>query len=171
MKKTAVVSAAALFCGVTFGSAGAENLPAPPQRVWNAPTPEDGSKINLLLANYTKSVSDGDRVLFESQLLDVNIPFAAVGGKMTDSKPMALKSVQDYAGFRKAIFDSGQRFQQRFSNVKIEQLGNLAQVSLDYETTEQGTAYDGKGWKTMQLVKFNGQWKIASEFFTGYPRQ
>lgn len=80
-----------------------------------------------------------------------------------------LKSIQDYRGFRTAIFDSGKKFQQRFTNVKIEQVGNLAQVSLDYETATQGEQYAGKGWKVIQLIKFKGQWKIASEFFTGYP--
>ena len=77
--------------------------------------------------------------------------------------------MQDYAGFRKAIFDSGRKYQQRFSNIRIEQLGNLAQVSLDYQTALQGEAYEGRGWKVLHLLKLDGQWKIASEFYTGYP--
>lgn len=152
---TATVAA---WCAFTLTAAHAANPPGE----------KDSVAINKLLSNYTESVSSGNRTLFESQLLDVNIPFAAVGTKMAAAP--GLQSIQDYRGFRAAIFDSGTKYQQRFSNVKIEQLGNLAQVSLDYETTVQGQPYDGKGWKVMQLIKFNGQWKIVSEFFTGYPR-
>jgi hypothetical protein len=161
MKQSSLL-AAALLSLASFAACAA----APP--VLNAPTAQDSVEINALLANYTDSVSTGDRARFESQLLDVNIPFAAVPLK-AGAKAVDLQSIQDYAGFRRAIFDGGQRFRQRFSNVKIEQLGNLAQVSLDYETALQGTAYAGKGWKVIELIKVNGQWKIASEFFTGYP--
>lgn len=136
----------------------------------NLPTPEDSISINQLLANYTNSVSGGDRVLFESQLLDVNIPFSGIGSKAGSLANADLKGIQNYAGFRKAIFENGEKFKQRFSNVKIEQLGNLAQVSLDYETALQGSEYSGKGWKVIQLIKVNDRWKIASEFFTGYPK-
>ncbi len=161
MKKSSLLAAA--LCSIASFAAYAA---APP--VFNAPTAQDSIEIHALLANYTDSVSMGDRARFESQLLDLQIPFAAVPVK-AGAKAVDLKSIQDYAGFRRAIFDGGQQFQQRFSNVKIEQLGNLAQVSLDYETALRGAAYEGKGWKVLELIKVNGQWKIASEFFTGYP--
>jgi len=162
MKKPSMMLAAGmLFCLSIIGPASAENVP----------TADDRIKINQLLVNYTSSVSAGDRARFESQLLDVHIPFAGIAAQAHGSKNVDLKSIQDYQGFRKAIFDSGDKFQQRFSNVKIEQLGNLAQVSLDYETTLQGTDYDGKGWKVILLIKVNDDWKIASEFFTGYPKK
>jgi hypothetical protein len=141
-------------------------LLAGPASAVNLPNQEEAAKINQLLANYTRSVSDGDRALFESQLLDVNVPFFGVQRK---AGPQTLKAAQDYAGFRKAIFESGKKFKQRFSNVTIEQVGNLAQVSLDYETAYESEAYDGKGWKVIHLIKTDGGWKIASEFFTGYP--
>jgi hypothetical protein len=156
-KKTVTTMLAILFMALQPGPAGAADVP----------NEAEAAKINQLLANYTRSVSDGDRALFESQLLDLKIPFFGVprkpGGAMT------LKTVQDYAGFKKAIFDSGKKFKQRFSNVRIERVGNLAQVSLDYETAYEGEAYDGKGWKVIQLIQSDGGWKIASEFFTGYP--
>lgn len=157
MKKIWMAVIAAAWCAFTLAAHAA-----------NPAGEKDNIAINKLLSNYTESVSSGNRTLFESQLLDVNIPFAAVGPKMAAAS--GLQSIQDYRGFRAAIFDSGTKYQQRFSNVHIEQLGNVAQVSLDYETAEQGKPYDGKGWKVMQLIKFNGQWKIVSEFFTGYPR-
>lgn len=157
-KKNMVTSMlASLFVALLFGQAGAANMPSE----------AEAANINQLLANYTRSVSDGNRALFESQLLDLDIPFSSVPRKAGGA--MTLKSVQDYAGFRKAIFESGKKFKQRFSNVRIEQVGNLAQVSLDYETAYEGEAYDGKGWKVIQLIKSGGEWKIASEFFTGYP--
>jgi len=166
MKKSSLVAATLL--AVSSLAAHADTLPAPQAAVTNAPTAQDGIEINALLANYTESVSTGDRARFESQLLDLHIPFAGIWAK-DGAKNLDLKGIEDYAGFRKAIFDSGQQFKQRFSNVKIEQLGNLAQVSLDYETTLQGTDYAGKGWKVLQLVKVKNHWKIVSELFTGYP--
>jgi hypothetical protein len=156
-KNVVTTMLATLFLALWFGQAGAVNLP----------NETEAAKINQLLTNYTRSVSDGNRALFESQLLDLNIPFSGVPLKASGAA--TLKTVQDYAGFRKAIFESGKKFKQRFSNVRIEQVGNLAQVSLDYETAYDGEAYDGKGWKVIQLIKSDGAWKIASEFFTGYP--
>jgi len=39
-------------------------------------------------------------------------------------------------------------------------------VSLVFvNTSPQGSSW---GWKTMQLLKVSGQWKIASEFYTGH---
>ena len=73
------------------------------------------------------------------------------------------------AGMTKAA-GSGKRYKQRFSNVKIEQVGLLAQVSLDYETALQEEDFSGKGWKVLHLLKVGGHWKIASEFYVGYPK-
>jgi len=151
-----------LITGLLCGAAGAA-------QAGNAPDAADARGIKALLTAYTQSVSQGDRARFESQLLDTHIPFYGVGGGRL--KDVGLATIQDYAGFRQAIFDGGVQFKQRFSNVSIEQVGNLAQVTLDYETAKQDEAYEGKGWKVMQLIKVGGQWKIASEFFTGYPRQ
>jgi len=169
-KPLRMVAAGLLFYLLVFRPAGADTMTPTATQVWNAPTADDCVKINRLLVNYTSSVSAGDRALFESQLLDVHIPFAGIAAKASGSNIADLKSIQDYQGFRRAIFDSGEKFRQRFSNVKIEQVGNLAQVSLDYETTLQGTEYAGKGWKVILLIKVNDEWKIASEFFTAYPK-
>lgn len=162
--------ATALCFAFASSVSNAESLPGTGTPTFNTATLDDAAKIGQLLANYTSSVSSGNRVQFESQLLALDIPFSGIGKQTLEpKKSLGLKAVQDYQGFRKAIFDSGQRFRQRFSNVKIEQVGNLAQVSLDYETTLEGQDYSGKGWKVLQLIKYDGQWKIASEFFTGYP--
>jgi hypothetical protein len=133
---------------------------------WNSPAADEQQRIHAVLETYTRSVSDGDAQRFESQLLDLKIPFAGVRGELASSAD--LGTVQDYAGFRKAIFESGKQFKQRFSNIKIEQVGDLAQVSLDYETALKEADYDGKGWKVIHLLKVAGRWKIASEFYTPY---
>ncbi len=137
----------------------------------NAPKAQDEVAIRKLLSNYTTSLSTGNRKAFELQLLDLDIPFSHVNGGAGAVHNPSLAIFQDYAGFRKIIFDGGKRYQQRFSNIKIEQVGNLAQISLDYQTALLGDQYKGSGWKVMQLIKLNGQWKIASEFFTGYDEQ
>jgi hypothetical protein len=133
----------------------------------NAPNPVDDAAIHQLLDNYTRSVSTGDRRLFESQLLDLKIPFSYVGTSARSARRPTLADFQDYAGFRATIFDSGKKYRQRFSHVSIEQVGDLAQVSLDYQTALQGEPYQGSGWKILQLVRVDRRWKIASEFFTG----
>ncbi|WP_254073687.1 hypothetical protein [Burkholderia sp. S171] len=76
---------------------------------------------------------------------------------------------RNYAAFNAVIFASGSRFHQQFHNVKIEQVGALAQASLDYVTTEDATGSVSYGWKVIHLLKVSGNWKIASEFYTGYP--
>ena len=53
--------------------------------------------------------------------------------------------------------------------MRILQDGALAQVSLDFVTVDAGTEKGGYGWKTIELLKVGGGWRIASEFFTGYP--
>lgn len=158
----------ALFA-IVFSAAACPAMCAEPMAGgYNLPSRDDEQQIRTVLSNYTQSVTDGNRALFESQLLDAAIPFSGIGSKRKPGKA-DLATVQNYADFRATIFDSGVKYRQRFSNIKIEQLGNLAQVSLDYETSVQGEDYKGKGWKVLQLVKVDMQWKIASEFWTGYP--
>ncbi len=144
-----------------------QNPPSLPQPAWNLPSEEERERINALLAAYTSSVSDGDAKRFESLLLDLKIPFAGVRDDIAAGS--GLSQIQDYAGFRKSIFESGKKFKQRFSHIKIEQVGSLAQVSLDYETALKEEDYAGKGWKVIHLLKVDGHWKITSEFFTRYP--
>ncbi|MFZ6710872.1 hypothetical protein [Undibacterium sp. TC9W] len=136
---------------------------------WNIPAKQDDQQLRLILANYVQAFSNGDRVLFESQLLDLNIPFSYIPDNINGNKKYDLQSVQKYADFRKSVFESGSKLKQRFSNIKIEQLGSLAQISLDYESAGRDQDYQGKGWKVIQLIKINQQWKIASEFYNGYP--
>nr|WP_297525273.1 nuclear transport factor 2 family protein [uncultured Roseateles sp.] len=151
------------------GSASvASNQPLKDTTTVNAPSTEDLALIQQLLAQYTASVTDGDARRFESQLLDLNIPFSGVAKDFGASAGLA--NVQNYPGFKQAIFGSGKRYKQRFSNVKIEQVGLLAQVSLDYETALQEDDDGGKGWKVLHLLKVGGHWKIASEFYVGYPK-
>ncbi len=165
----------AVTMSLLLATAGAQVATAAPQAIdgtaTNAPKAADDAAIRKLLSKYMTSVSTGDRIAFESQLLDLKIPFAYVKEGAHTADRSDLATFQDYAGFRKVIFDSGKRYQQRFGNIRIEQVGNLAQVSLDYQTALQGAAYEGKGWKVLQLIKLNGQWKIASEFFTEYPAE
>ena len=160
--------AATLLLALLATAAGAGDAAQAMVGNYNAPAREDEAAIRTVLSNYTDSVSRGDRALFESQLLDLAIPFSGIGGKNATGQA-GLAAVQNYAGFRAAIFDGGVQYTQRFSNIKIEQLGKLAQVSLDYETTVRGQPYQGKGWKVLQLVNIDHQWKIASELWTGYP--
>ena len=97
-------------------------------------------------------------------LLDEKIPFAAV---QTSSAPGTSPELHRYEDFRKAVFLSGQRYKQKFYNIRIEQRGPLAQVSLDFVTEQiSGKRGSSSGWKVLQLVKVGDRWKIASELYT-----
>jgi hypothetical protein len=124
----------------------------------------DYQAIETLLASYTRCVTEHDEAGFRALLLNEKIPFANVEESAASNNPPNLRQ---YEGFRQSVFASGQRFRQRFYNVRIEQHGALAQVSLNF-VTEQGSGKRGSatGWKVLQLVKVGGRWKIASELYT-----
>ena len=154
MKTLAAALSAALFA-----------LPA-----WAEPIPssftssgQDRSAIEALLADYTMAVSTKNEAMFRSLLLDTHIPFSSVG--LRDPSDRQAVVTTNYDSFRTSVFQ-GAPFTQRFQDVHIEQDGRLASVSLVFINT----AADGKswGWKTLQLLKLGGHWKIASEFYTGH---
>ena len=120
-------------------------------------TGEDRKAIEALLDTYTTAVSNKNQALFETILLNKDIPFS--------DDTSAAKGTQRYESFRKAVFE-GAPFTQRFQDVHIQQDGSLADVSLVFvNSTARGESW---GWKTLLLLKVGGQWKIASEFFTGH---
>jgi ketosteroid isomerase-like protein len=124
---------------------------------------KDRKAITALLDTYAKAVSTKDQALFETLLLDKTIPFSGVplSGKGHD----AIAQTSHYDDFRKGVFE-GEPFIQTFRNIQIHQDGTLAQVSLVFENA---TATEKSwGWKTMELLKVDGRWKIAAEFFTGH---
>lgn len=127
-----------------------------------AATGADRIAIEMLLATYTRAVSTKDQPLFETLLLNPAVPFAGVpdGGVKLEAE------VRDYAGFSRRVF-KGPAFTQRFQDVRIAQDGGLADVTLIFVNT-RADGSSSWGWKTMQLLKVAGHWKIASEFFTGH---
>jgi hypothetical protein len=155
--------------GLTFGlSAAAVTAPTeatarPDGLGQHASTAADLAAIAAVLDRYTQCVTAGDETGFRALLLDDDIPFSAIppGRSVGD---MTTVNLRRYAGFRDAVFRSGQRFQQSFHNVRIAQDGPLAQASLDFVTR---SGHGGSaGWKVLQLVKTPDGWKIASELFT-----
>lgn len=73
-----------------------------------------------------------------------------------------------YGDFRQGVFASDRKLDQHFFNVHIEQDGAVAQASVDFVTRLAGTQTGSYGWKTIQLLRIRGEWKIASEFYTAY---
>ena len=125
---------------------------------------EDRQAIATLLSTYTKAVSTKDQTLFETLLLNKQVPFSGAGEAV---RGMGVPGrTENYEGFRQGVF-GGPAFIQSFRDIHIEQDGPLAQVSLVFiNTTSSDSSW---GWKTMQLLKVGGHWKIASEFYTGHP--
>ena len=131
--------------------------------------PDDTAAIERLLDAYRAALRSGDQPAFAALLLNEHVPFLSVqSGALGKAQADGLDD-QRYADFRSAIFGTAQRYEQRFDNVRIQQDGALAQVSLDFVTVAAGTDRGGYGWKTLELLKVGGQWRIASEFFTAYP--
>ena len=123
----------------------------------------DRHAIEVLLDTYTRAVSTKDEALFETLLLNTSIPFSGVGpAGVSNNTPGAT---DQYRAFREGVF-GGSPFTQRFQDIHIDQDGPLASVSLVFvNTSAKGSSW---GWKTMQLLKLAGRWKIASEFYTGH---
>jgi len=150
MKCIAIVGRAALL--LLMASARATPIPAGFDS-----TGEDRRAIEALLNTYTTAVSTKNQALFETLLLNKSIPFSGV--------PTADGATQNYERFRKGVFE-GAPFKQTFENERIQQDGPLAQVSLVFVNSDaRGSTW---GWKTLQLLKISGHWKIASEFYTGH---
>ncbi len=140
----------------------AQNSVAPTSSNFES-TGEDRKAIETLLDTYTRAVSTKNQALFETILLNTNIPFSDVHSAIKGKG--AAGSTSHYDSFRRGVF-GGPPFMQKFQNVRIAQDGPLADVSVVFvNTTADETNW---GWKTLQLLKVDGQWKIASEFYTGH---
>jgi len=127
--------------------------------------PEDLRAIEDVLAAYPLAVTQGDPAAFESLLLNTTIAFTSTD-ELTARDGSPNSDLQRYPRFRKAVFESGRRYTQRFYNVHIQQDGDLAQASLDFVTQDARTGRGAFGWKSLQLLKVQGRWKIASEIYT-----
>ncbi len=124
-------------------------------------TGADRAAIEAQLAIYTQAVSTRNQALFETLLLNKSIPFSSVPATAWARGA----GTSNYAAFRKAVFD-GAPFTQRFKDVRIQQDGNLATVTLVFINTRPQS--ESWGWKALQLLKVDGVWKIASEFYTSH---
>lgn len=160
MSRAALLS---VFLMASYAAGAADVMPAYLGR--HETNEADRQAIEHVLETYTQSVNTGDRARFESILLDPDIPFSSADAA-TRPDDKGLLSTRHYADFKAAVFDSGERFDQRFYNVRIEQDGDLAQVALDFVTLRKGSGRGGHGWKVLHLLKVRGDWKIASEFYT-----
>ena len=164
LNRTLLVALLAATC------ASAIAVPAPPSSFGaHAASPADDAAIHQLLDRYRAAVKAGDEKAFAALLLNEHVPFTGVSSSALAKASPGGVDIQRYADFRSAIFGSAQRYEQRFDNVRILQDGALAQVSLDFVTVDAGTDNGGYGWKTLELLKVGGDWRIASEFYTGYP--
>ncbi len=162
---------APLFFSALLASTPAMQAPATPAMDFGAHASigADRQAIEALLNAYTRAVTQGDEAAFQALLLDPQIPFSGVGATIKAGASSKRFDDRDYKSFQDQIFKSGKAYVQSFHNVHILQDGPLAQVSLDFVTQDAKTGQGGYGWKTLQLLKVDGQWKIASEFYTGHP--
>ena len=129
-------------------------------------TADDAAAIEGVLKAYTTSVTNADKATFEALLLNEEVPFTSTDELVKLGANGLKVDTRRYSRFRKAVFESGVQYTQHFYNIHIQQDGDLAQVSLDFVTKVVKSGGGGFGWKTLQLVKVQGQWKIASEIYT-----
>lgn len=164
MKARMFLHAMALLLAIAPLAAMAEDGPAYLRK--HEATIEDHQAIAKLLDTYTASVTKGDEAAFEALLIDDQVPFSSTGEITGHGADGQAVTTRNYQRFRKSVFESGVRYTQHFYNIRIDQDGPLAQVSLDFITQETKSGKGGYGWKTLQLLKVQGHWKIASEFYT-----
>lgn len=129
---------------------------------------DDDASIRALLDAYTGAVTRKDPAAFKALLLDERIPFSYVDAGKGLNKDEDLRG---YPDFRQAVFGGTERFSQTFDHVRIERDGALAAVTLHFQTRSVPGPGVFEGFKTLQLVKVGGSWKIASELFTGQTRK
>jgi hypothetical protein len=141
----------------------ASPAPAQPIPVKFESVGSDRAAILDILNTYTKAVSTRDQALFETLLLNTSIPFSRATAAIEAGA--SENGARNYEAFRKGVFE-GSPFTQRFQDIRIDQDGPLAAVSLVFvNTSETGSNW---GWKTLQLLRIDGHWKIASEFYTSH---
>jgi hypothetical protein len=145
-----------------------ESLPQPQGLGRHTQSADDRKAIEEVLATYTRSVSTSDEPSFEALLLNEDVTFTSADVVERPNVATGAPDLRHYKDFRHSVFESGQHLQQQFFNVKIEQDGPLAQVSLDFVTLLRDTQRGGYGWKVLQLLKVQGKWKIVSEIYTAY---
>ena len=128
------------------------------------PNAADQAAIAKVVNSYPEFVMQRDRKGFEGLILDKDVPFSSISANKTVADSSSLRN---YADFERAIFDGDASFRQQFSDIKIDRVGPIAQVSLNFTVQRlDGKSPSYKGWKILQLVKSNGDWKIASELYT-----
>jgi hypothetical protein len=123
----------------------------------------DRQAILTVLGDYSRAVSTKDRALFETLLLNRQIPFSSVDAAIAAADRDYGSC--NYAAFCKGVFE-GAPFTQRFQDIQIKQDGALADVTLVFVNRRQEGA--SWGWKMLQLLKVDGSWKIASEFYSSH---
>lgn len=157
-----IIARRALFpLTVMLSVAGSVSAQTTPVRASFESVGADRRAIQALLDTYTRAVSTKDETLFETLLLNKAIPFSDAQSAIRHGSIDG--GTQNYEAFRKGVFD-GAPFRQTFKQIRILQDGPLAQVSLVFVNTD--ATGRSSGWKTLQLLKINGRWKIASEFYT-----
>ena len=127
---------------------------------------EDIQAIQGLLRAYTTAVTNHDERAFERLLLNDQVPFASTDQLVGAKADVGHVDTRRYSTFRDAVFAASAHYRQRFYNVCIEQDGSLAQASVDWVTRSVGSSKGSYGWKILQLIKVQGQCKIASELYT-----
>jgi len=126
----------------------------------------EAEAIQGVLRDYRTAVSTGDEALFLTTLLDNQIPFFAVDAAADRVADPVFTDLQGVADFRLRVFHSGILYRQTFDQIKIDQHGALAQVTLHFVTRVRDSQEGGQGWKTLTLLKAGLRWKIVSEFYT-----
>jgi len=149
-----------------FSVSLAQGAPGPVGSHQNDP----GEKLAIehVLSTYTKSVSQGDEAAFAAILLNDQVPFSSTDELHLGKAESLHMQTSRYSGFKHTVFESGRHFEEQFYNARIEQDGDLAQVSVDFVTKDARTHAGVYGWKSLTLLKVSGQWKIASVLYTVY---
>jgi ketosteroid isomerase-like protein len=173
MRKTLHAALIAAVFAAATATAGAADQPAYIGQ--HASTPEDTQAINKVIDDFKAAIKTRDVQLLTSLMMNENLLWAsppppqvmkAFLQKHPEVKGFPEGAFQGFRGFRDFIASSKVPVEEKFYNVRITQDANLAWVMFDYEFVEGGrtTNYGVETWQMMKDA--DGQWKIASVFWS-----
>jgi ketosteroid isomerase-like protein len=141
----------------------------------HASTPADTQAINKVMDDFKTAIKTKDVQLLTSLMVNESLLWASppppqvmkdFHAKHPEIKGFPEGALRGFRGFRDFVASSKVPVEEKFYNVRITQDANLAWVMFDYEFVEDNRT-SNYGVETWQMVKdADGQWKIASVFWS-----
>ncbi len=123
--------------------------------------------LNDVIETYQTSVSQKDEQAFLNLFLSYSIPWVGVNpakrqGNLPSNEGLVYGAVP---GFTNWLVNSGIKFEETMSDIKINTDGNVASIFYKYEFLLDDKLYS-TGSVSWSLIKTANCWKIASKIYS-----